>query len=98
MFVNAAVRYVHCFCWDRLKFYCVDVNNVPQALVKRGNVSVSIPLALYYLKFFFADTLQLLINSISNAGLILCQSFPQKMPTIQVTFTTADIYRTNKSY
>ncbi|XP_031491254.1 thioredoxin-like 3-1, chloroplastic isoform X1 [Nymphaea colorata] len=24
---------------DRVKFYCVDVNNVPQALVKRGNIS-----------------------------------------------------------
>ncbi|PWA42385.1 WCRKC thioredoxin 1 [Artemisia annua] len=23
----------------KLKFYCVDVNNVPQALVKRGNIS-----------------------------------------------------------
>lgn len=26
---------------NRIKFYCVDVNKVPQALVKRGNVSVS---------------------------------------------------------
>ncbi|KAF6165506.1 hypothetical protein GIB67_015829 [Kingdonia uniflora] len=25
--------------WGRIKFYYVDVNNVPQALVKRGNVS-----------------------------------------------------------
>ncbi|KAK2989180.1 hypothetical protein RJ640_029372 [Escallonia rubra] len=24
----------------KIKFYCVDVNNVPQALVKRGNISV----------------------------------------------------------
>ncbi|PIM97798.1 Thioredoxin [Handroanthus impetiginosus] len=24
---------------SKLKFYCVDVNNVPQALVKRGNIS-----------------------------------------------------------
>ncbi|KAG8371837.1 hypothetical protein BUALT_Bualt12G0004600 [Buddleja alternifolia] len=24
----------------KLKFYCVDVNNVPQALVKRGNISL----------------------------------------------------------
>ncbi|KAF7146598.1 hypothetical protein RHSIM_Rhsim04G0095900 [Rhododendron simsii] len=26
---------------DQIKFYCVDVNKVPQALVKRGNISVS---------------------------------------------------------
>lgn len=24
---------------NKIKFYCVDVNNVPQALVKRGNIS-----------------------------------------------------------
>lgn len=29
----------------------MDVNKVPQDLVKRGKVSVSIPLLLYYLKF-----------------------------------------------
>ncbi|KAI3811677.1 hypothetical protein L1987_21405 [Smallanthus sonchifolius] len=26
-------------CDTKLKFYCVDVNNVPQALAKRGNIS-----------------------------------------------------------
>ncbi|KAG9133596.1 hypothetical protein Leryth_027298 [Lithospermum erythrorhizon] len=28
------------FCMGRLKFYCVDVNKVPQALVKRGNITL----------------------------------------------------------
>ncbi|KAL7194227.1 hypothetical protein ACSBR1_034606 [Camellia fascicularis] len=31
----------------KLKFYCVDVNKVPQALVKRGNISVMLVLQLW---------------------------------------------------
>ncbi|KAK3030802.1 hypothetical protein RJ639_037183 [Escallonia herrerae] len=33
----------------QIKFYNVDVNNVPQALVKRGNISVHILLTLMFL-------------------------------------------------
>lgn len=46
---------------DRLKFYCVDVNKVPQSLVKRGNISVSYQVFSYI--YFLSDGVYMAVLS-----------------------------------
>ncbi|GER25930.1 thioredoxin-like protein [Striga asiatica] len=73
----------------KLKFYCVDVNNVPKALVKRGNISVhecillmdSIVLLISYSLILISEMLfrmlRPLIIGFHRVSL-------KKMPTIQI--------------
>lgn len=69
--------------FHRLKFYYVDVNKVPQSLVKRGNISVSIVLG--------KSLVFLLSIAVSLFMFLVCQLIwflfyvLQKMPTIQVS-------------
>lgn len=70
------------FCaHNRIKFYYVDVNKVPQALVKRGNISVCLNFTPFH-NFNFTWLISCLIF-INNFFIFL---FSQKMPTIQVRF------------
>lgn len=58
----------------RIKFYYVDVNKVPQALVKRGNISVCS--FFFFSNSYITKLFQFFFN---------CWCFcMQKMPTIQV--------------
>jgi hypothetical protein len=55
MDVIAKVDYIvnkNDFSYNRAKFYYVDVNKVPQTLVKRGNISVK---CLNIILSFFSD-------------------------------------------
>ncbi|KAJ6870643.1 thioredoxin-like 3-1 [Populus alba x Populus x berolinensis] len=60
----------------KIKFYCADVNKVPQALVKRGNISVCLIYTLVSVSF--------LTSPLSNFMFILWGPSSQKMPTIQL--------------
>lgn len=79
-FINDWIPENHQIFHDRLKFYCVDVNKVPQALVQRGNITV----CMNWLRKSFI----ILISSYSSSPYwhnFLLPFFGQKMPTIQVS-------------
>lgn len=62
------------FSFNRIKFYSVDVNNVPQALVKRGNISVSFELLSQTAFFYYIYDLR--ISIFLWLGMLLSSIYP----------------------